>query len=78
MALSISRHKGILNKTFEYPCFLWTFEYRRKGRVNKAIKEIALIEDASDAFGFFCNNYLKCLFVNFLSTFSFISMLVYS
>ena len=53
MALSILRHKGILNKTFEYPCFLWTFEYRRKGRVNKAIKEIALIEDASDAFGFF-------------------------
>ena len=35
------------------PVFLWTFEYRRKWRVNKAIKEIALIEDASDAFGFF-------------------------
>ena len=59
MALSISRHKGILNKSFLMPVFLWTFEYRRKRRVNKANKEIALIEDASDAYEF-CNNHSKC------------------
>ena len=44
--------------------FLWTFEYRRKWRVNKAIKQITLIEDASDTY-VFCNNYLKYSFLNF-------------
>ena len=42
--------------------FLWTFEYRRKLRVNKAIKQTALIEDASDTY-VFCNNYLKYSFL---------------
>ena len=42
---------------------------RRKGRVYRAIKQIALIEDVSDAY-VFCNNYLKYSFVNFFSIFS--------
>ena len=31
------------------PVLLWTFEYRKKKRVNKAIKLTALFEDTSDA-----------------------------
>ena len=46
-----------------------TSEYRRKRRVNKSVKYIVLIEDASDTY-VFCNNYLKYLFVKFLSIFS--------
>ena len=34
VASSILRHKGNLNKHLN-ACFLWTFEYRRKRRVNK-------------------------------------------
>ena len=49
------------------PVFLWTFEYRRKRRVNKGIKEIAVIKDASDAYVFWfkvvnCANWISvCL-----------------
>ena len=43
-------------------------QIRRKKRVNKAVKLIALIQDASDTY-IFCNNYLKHSFVNFLSIF---------
>ena len=49
--------------------FLWTFEHRRKRQVNKGIKQIALIEDADDAY-VFRKNYLKYSFVNFWSIFS--------
>ena len=38
--------------------FLWIFEYRRKRRVNKAIKQITLTEDESGAYVFW-NNFLK-------------------
>ena len=36
--------------------------------MNKAVKLIGLIQDASDTY-IFCNNYLKHSFVNFLSIF---------
>ena len=66
--LSIARGKGVLNKLLN-ACFQWTFEYRRKRQVNKAIKKIALIENASVAY-VFRDNYLKYSLVNFLSIFS--------
>ena len=56
--------------------FLWTFEYQRKRRVNKAIKEIALTLDASDAY-IFRNNYLKKFIFKLPKYFFFISILVY-
>ena len=67
MVLSVSHHKTILSKHLN-ACFLWTFEYRKKRRVNKAIKIIVLIEDASDANFFpitFENIYFQSIFSSF-------------
>ena len=80
MALSVSRHKDIFNGNLVHniwiPIFL-KFKYRKKRRVNKVIKQIALIEDVSDAY-VFCNNYLEALICKLSEYFLFISMLVYS
>ena len=65
MALSIRATKEFQTNIW-MPVFLWKFKHRRKRRVNKAIKWVALIEDANDAY-VFCNSYLKYSFVTFLS-----------
>ena len=64
----ILRDKGILGERLNV-CFSWTFEYRRKNRLNKSIKQIALIEYASDTY-VFRQKSLKYSFINFLSFFS--------
>ena len=53
-------------------CFFYqhsNIEERNEWRVNEAIKWIAMIKDASDAY-IFANRYLKYSFANFPSIFS--------
>ena len=72
MALSISCHKEIFNGNLVHniwmPVFM-KFKYRKKTRVNKVIKQIALIEDACNAYVFFAITIWKHSFANFLNIF---------